>query len=177
MRGSRASEERSARARRCVPGVHDEQWTRSAPIRGRLQAREEYPREGLQSFPHVHKVLSHPVSPSRASSYHLHRHDPPTSFTPPISHSIPSNVLNPVPHLFTLASTLVPLTVFIRLLAPSESPSSGSFMLSSVLPNGVDGGDVLAEVSAALISQVGKMKRTGLGWEDKASFLEFYNRK
>jgi len=50
-------------------------------------------------------------------------------------------------------------------------------MLSNVLPNGLDGGDALAEVSATLIAQVGKMKRTGLGWEDKASFLEFYNRK
>jgi hypothetical protein len=49
-------------------------------------------------------------------------------------------------------------------------------MLSSVLHNGLDG-DVLAEASATLIAQVGKMKRTALGWEDKASFLELYNRK
>jgi len=50
-------------------------------------------------------------------------------------------------------------------------------MPSDVLPNGSDGGDVLTEASATLIAQVGKMKRIGLGWEDKASFLEFYNRK
>jgi len=50
-------------------------------------------------------------------------------------------------------------------------------MLSSVLPNGSDGGDALTEASATLIAQVGKVKRTGLGWEDKASFLEFYSRK
>jgi len=50
-------------------------------------------------------------------------------------------------------------------------------MLSNVLPNGLGEGDTLAEVSATLIAQVGKMKRTGLGWEDKAAFLEFYNRK
>ena len=49
-------------------------------------------------------------------------------------------------------------------------------MLSDVLPNGSEG-DVLAEACATLIAQVGKMKRTGLGWEDKASFLEFYSRK
>jgi len=104
------------------------------------------------------------------------RYDSPTDFTPSISHSIPSNVLNPLPHLFTLAGAFIPLTVSIRLLAPSESPSSGAFMLSNILPNGTDG-DVLTEVSATLIAQVGKMKRTGLGWEDKASFLEFYNRK
>ena len=50
-------------------------------------------------------------------------------------------------------------------------------MLNNVLPNGFDGGDVLSEASAALMAQVGKVKRTGLGWEDKASFLEFYDRK
>jgi len=105
------------------------------------------------------------------------RYDPPTTFTPSISHSIPSNVLNPLPHIFTLASTLTPLTVSIRFLTPSESPSSGTFILSDVLPNGLDGGDTLTEVSAALIAQMGKVKRTRLGWEDKASFLEFHDRK
>jgi hypothetical protein len=50
-------------------------------------------------------------------------------------------------------------------------------MLSNVLPNGLEGGDTVAEVSATLIAQVGKMKRIGLGWEDKASFLDFYGRK
>jgi len=63
--------------------------------------------------------------------------------------------------------------MLIRLLAPSKSPSSGT-----IRPNdGPEGGDALAEASATLIAQVGKIKRTGLGWEDKASFLEFYNRK
>jgi len=50
-------------------------------------------------------------------------------------------------------------------------------MPNNIPPNGADGGDALTEVSATLIAQVGKIKRTGLGWEDKASFLEFYNRK
>lgn len=50
-------------------------------------------------------------------------------------------------------------------------------MPSNVPANGFGGGDALTEASATLISQVGKMKRTGLGWEDKASFLEFYNHK
>jgi hypothetical protein len=34
--------------------------------------------------------------------------------------------------------------------------------------------DQLAEACAALIAQIGKMKRTGMGWEEKASFLQFY---
>lgn len=37
--------------------------------------------------------------------------------------------------------------------------------------------DVLAEACASLIAQIGKMKRVGLGWEDKVAFLEFYNGK
>ena len=165
------------RSRCRVSGVHDEQWKRLAPIRGCLQAREEYPCEGIQGFPHVHKVLPHPLTSSQTHSDHFHRYDPPMSFTPSISHSIPSNVLNPFPHLFTLATTLAPFTASIRLLAPSESPSSGAFLLSGILPNGSDGGDLLTEASATLIAQAGKMKRISLGWEDKASFLEFYNRK
>ena len=86
-------------------------------------------------------------------------------------------MLNPSPHVFTLASTFSPLTASIRLLAPSESPSSATFVLNNVLPNGSEGGDVVTEASATLIAQVGKIKRMGLGWEDKASFLELYGRK
>ena len=67
--------------------------------------------------------------------------------------------------------------VSIRLLVPSESPSSGTFALSNVLASGFGRADVLSEVSATLIAQLGKVKRTGLGWEDKASFLEFFSRK
>jgi hypothetical protein len=37
--------------------------------------------------------------------------------------------------------------------------------------------DELAEASVALVSQVGKLKRTNLGWEDKRAFLEFYYNK
>lgn len=34
--------------------------------------------------------------------------------------------------------------------------------------------DVLSEACAVLIAQIGKMKRTGMGWEDKVAFLDFY---
>lgn len=63
----------------------------------------------------------------------------------------------------------------IRLLAPSESPSSGSFLPSDFVSGRT--ADVLGECCAALIAQIGKMKRVGLGWEDKAAFLEFYKGK
>lgn len=39
---------------------------------------------------------------------------------------------------------------------------------------GSAGEDQLAEACATLIAQIGKMKRTGMGWEEKANFLEFY---
>ena len=41
---------------------------------------------------------------------------------------------------------------------------------------GVQTADELTEVCAALVAQLGKVKRTGMGWEDKVEFLEFYRR-
>lgn len=105
------------------------------------------------------------------------RYDPPTNALPSLSHSIPAETLNPVSHLFTLTRAIAPLTLSIRLLAPAESPSSGAFLLSDALPNGAGGEDQLSEACANLIAQLGKMKRTGMGWEDKASFLQFYEGK
>ncbi|KAI0335559.1 hypothetical protein GY45DRAFT_1267780 [Cubamyces sp. BRFM 1775] len=104
------------------------------------------------------------------------RYDPPTAFSPTLSHSIASNFLNPLGHAFKLASTLAPLTCSIRLLAPSESPSSGSFLLSEFLTGGTYA-DPLAECCAALMAQIGRVKRVGLGWEDKVSFLKLYRGK
>ncbi|KAG8730938.1 hypothetical protein FRC12_019986, partial [Ceratobasidium sp. 428] len=77
------------------------------------------------------------------------RYDPPTSSTPSATHSIPSQSRfpNPISHLFTLlfAPTLTQ-SLSIRLLAPSESPSSGSFMASEViLDSGVAPVDEISE--------------------------------
>ncbi|CDO68713.1 hypothetical protein BN946_scf184652.g40 [Trametes cinnabarina] len=104
------------------------------------------------------------------------RYDPPTAFAPSLSHSIPSSFLNPLPHIFKVASSLAPLTLSIRLLAPSESPSSGSFLLSEFLTGG-SYPDPLAECCAALMAQIGHVKRVGLGWEDKVAFLRLYRGK
>ena len=111
------------------------------------------------------------------SEYRLieRRYDPPTTFSPTLSHSIPSSTLNPLAHIFTLTTSFTPQTVSIRLLAPSESPSSGAFLESEFHSGGAT--DVLSEACAALISKIGKMKRVGLGWEDKAAFLDFYRGK
>jgi hypothetical protein len=64
-----------------------------------------------------------------------------------------------------------------RLLVPSESPSSGAFLASDVLGAGGSGSVTLEEACAVLIAGLGRMKRTGYGWEEKESFLEFYEGK
>ncbi|KAI0722877.1 hypothetical protein C8Q76DRAFT_376968 [Earliella scabrosa] len=104
------------------------------------------------------------------------RYDPPSAFSPSLSHSIPSNFINPLTHVFRVASCLAPFTVSIRLLSPSEAPSSGSFLLSEFLTGGTYP-DELAECCAALMSQIGRFKRVGMGWEDKAAFLNLYKGK
>ncbi|KAJ7179220.1 hypothetical protein C8R46DRAFT_1072955 [Mycena filopes] len=103
------------------------------------------------------------------------RYDPPTRFAATLAHTIPT-ALNPISHVFSVAASLAPQAVSIRLLAPSESPSSQLFLASEVL-TGSNETDPLAETCAALIAQIGKMKRTGMGWEDKVSFLQLFSLK
>jgi hypothetical protein len=106
---------------------------------------------------------------------HGSRCDPPSISSPTLTHSIPS-AFNPLPHLFSLTTSFRPSTISIRLLAPSESPSSPLFMVSDVVTN-YSREDLLSEVCAALIAGMGKMRRTGMTWEDKAAFLEVYRSK
>ncbi|KAG7449262.1 uncharacterized protein BT62DRAFT_945371 [Guyanagaster necrorhizus] len=100
------------------------------------------------------------------------RYDTPTILSSTLSHSIPARSLNPLPQVFNMATSITPPTVSIRLLAPSESPGSPNFLASDVLAGSHN--DQLSEACAVLIAQLGKMKRIGMGWEDKANFLEFY---
>ncbi|KAL0949722.1 hypothetical protein HGRIS_009762 [Hohenbuehelia grisea] len=104
------------------------------------------------------------------------RYDPPTSITPSMAIPIPSSVMNPLGHVFRLSTSLVPLTISIRLLEPSDSPSSQLFIVSEIATDAAHDG-LFTEVCAALMAQLGKMKRTGMGWEEKAAFLEFYRSK
>ncbi|KAJ7068175.1 hypothetical protein C8F01DRAFT_595241 [Mycena amicta] len=103
------------------------------------------------------------------------RYDPPTRFSATLAHPVPSS-FNPLSHIWTVATSLALQAVSIRLLAPSESPSSQLFVTSEFLSGSGDA-DPLAEVCAALIAQIGKMKRTGMGWEDKTLFLDFFHSK
>ncbi|KAH8106125.1 hypothetical protein BXZ70DRAFT_918320 [Cristinia sonorae] len=129
---------------------------------------------GLLRFADVFQGIEVPVKKFKVFVMCV-RYDPPTSLSPSVSHSIPSSTINPLIHMFKLATSLAPLNISIRLLNPTESPSSGSFLLSEVLSN--EPPDVLSEVCASLVAQIGKMKRVGMGWEDKVSFLDLYRAK
>jgi len=99
----------------------------------------------------------------------LRRYELPTNLQPTLTLSTPSSLLNTLlPHLLSLSQQLVHL----RLLNPGESPSSQTFVASAYVSAGVR--DQLAECAGAMIAQMGRMRRTGMGWEDKVGFLEFY---
>ncbi|KAJ3511923.1 hypothetical protein NLJ89_g3822 [Agrocybe chaxingu] len=104
------------------------------------------------------------------------RYDPPTAVAPSLTYSVPAKTLGPLSHLFTLAASLSAPQITIRLLAPSESPGSQLFISSEILSD-YAGEDALSETCASLIAQMGKLKRTGMGWEEKSNFLEFYRSK
>lgn len=64
----------------------------------------------------------------------------------------------------------------MRLLDPSESPTSGSYQADATAgTRGAGGEDALVEAVGGLISSLSRLKRTGLGWEDKEVFLEMYS--
>ena len=109
------------------------------------------------------------------------RYDPPTPGAPTLTHSIPAGVPfvfpNPLPHIFRLlAAPALSRSMSVRLLAPSDSPSCGSFIASDFFVPGAK--DQLGEACSQLILQLGKLNRTTvLGWEEKESFLTFYQSK
>ncbi|PCH41265.1 hypothetical protein WOLCODRAFT_24616 [Wolfiporia cocos MD-104 SS10] len=128
---------------------------------------------GLLHFAELFSGVSVPVTRFKVFVMCV-RYDPPTVLCPTLSHPIPSSRLNPLSHIFAVTTALVPQTMSVRLLSPSESPSSGTFIASEFLSGGED---PVSEACASLIAQIGKMKRIGLGWEDKIAFLDFYKSK
>ena len=108
------------------------------------------------------------------------RIDPPSPLSPTIASSVPCRFgpLNPLPHMFTLASSILPHNLSIRLLALSDGPSSMGFLVSNVLSSAVgESTDALSEICATLVGEIGRMKRVDLGWEDKGNFLDLYRAK
>jgi len=129
---------------------------------------------GLLKFADLFKDRTVPVNGYKVFVMCI-RYDPPTALSPTLSLSIPSP-LNPLPHVFSLAKTLQPLSMSVRLLPPAESPSSPLFLASEVVSSDV-GDDVLSAACSGLISQLGKLKRMNLSWEDKVLFLKLYRKK
>ncbi len=105
------------------------------------------------------------------------RIDPPSMLSPTLSLSIPSGFLNPLSHIFSVATSPLPQTFSIRLLSPSDSPGSPSFQLSEFVSSSGSNSDSLSPVCATLMSDIGRMKQVGLGWEDKTRFFEFFKSK
>lgn len=106
------------------------------------------------------------------------RYDPPTPMSQSLTLSIApldSPVPNPMSHLFHISTSLLPRSISIRLLPPSESPSSATFMVSDIIggTNAVlADNEILRDSCEVLIAGMGKMKRTQLAWEDKGTLLE-----
>ncbi|KAF9226457.1 hypothetical protein BS17DRAFT_727900 [Gyrodon lividus] len=126
---------------------------------------------GLLRFAHVFEGIDVPTK-----GYNVFvmctRYDPPTTLQRTLAHPIASPTLNPLRHLFAISSALSLQSMSVRMLPLSESPSSQLFMVSEVVPGPTV--DVLSEACAVLIARIGKMKRLGFGWEDKAAFLNIY---
>ncbi|GHJ86973.1 hypothetical protein NliqN6_3375 [Naganishia liquefaciens] len=108
------------------------------------------------------------------------KHPPPTVYTPTSTHTVPTPRFNPFPHMFTTqCASLLPRNLTCRILHPSNSPSSGSFLPSETLNlNSLTGNDthenVLGGCCGVLMCQLGRFKHVGLGWEDKEAFLKFF---
>lgn len=101
------------------------------------------------------------------------KHDPPTSLTYTSTHSVPFSRLNPLPHLWSLASSIsFAKTIQVRQLDPAESPTSPSYTPDPSAGNVRPGEDALVEAVGGIISNLSRLKRTGLGWEDKEVFLQ-----
>jgi hypothetical protein len=132
----------------------------------------------------------------KASVLTLHRHPPPSEFSPSATLSIPdsSSSTNPLSHLFhSLLCTITTRSLTARWLHPDCSPSSGDFLPSEIL--GLNTGsssaqnksvsrsagnmqnDVLAQCLTLIMLQLGRAKQIGMGWEDKTAFLDFWREK
>lgn len=129
---------------------------------------------GLLRFAELFRDVSVPLTKFKVFIMCV-RYDPPTTFCPTLAHPIPYSALNPLPHIFSLTTSLAPYTLSIRLLSLADAPSSGAFVTSEFTAG--QNSDILTEACASLIAQIGKVKRVGFGWEDKAAFLEFYRSK
>ncbi|CAO1618263.1 unnamed protein product [Sympodiomycopsis kandeliae] len=104
------------------------------------------------------------------------KHEPPSTINTSTTYSTPSSRLNPLSHLWQLCSSLSFSKGFtVRLLDPTESPTSSNYTAdanAAIAAKGAE--DALAEAVGNLISGLSRLRRTGLGWQDKEVFLELF---
>lgn len=101
------------------------------------------------------------------------RHEPPSCLTASTTLSVPNTVANPLRHVWALASSMSFAKGFqVRLLDPAESPTAAGYTADRTAGGAGNGEDALVEAVAALISALSRLRRTGLGWEDKEVFAE-----
>lgn len=103
------------------------------------------------------------------------RVEPPTLLAPSLSLSIPAStpVTNIIRHIFSITCSFSSQTLSIRLLSPLESPSATT-LSNDTASNHQSSKNMLMNVCADFISDIGRLKRTGMGWEEKTLFLKFH---
>ncbi|GAA5831254.1 hypothetical protein JCM3766R1_002985 [Sporobolomyces carnicolor] len=114
----------------------------------------------LLKFPALVSASLARISPSTKIFVLTFKYSPPTRLTPTLTHPIPSTpaYLGPLPHLYSLLSSVSVQSFSVRRLHPSESPKK------------IEWDSGLEETLAS----TGRLKRLGgLGWKEKEAFLEF----
>lgn len=125
-------------------------------------------------------VLSEDISESGVVWVKFIRHGPPSALLPGATCPLPRAGAHFRSVLFTPP---LPRASAIRTLHPSMSPSSPSFMPSEILaaqPGGLSSAkDSTAwrDACAVVLAETGRVRRVpGMGWVEKASFLDYYAR-
>ncbi|KDN52330.1 hypothetical protein K437DRAFT_243794 [Tilletiaria anomala UBC 951] len=105
------------------------------------------------------------------------KHTPPSTQSPSSVLSVPGQRFNPLTHVWSLCASLnFSRSLQVRVLNPEESPSSEAFVADALVAT-TSAADPISELCGNLISQLSRLKRTGLGWEDKESFLALYRER
>ncbi|GMK59705.1 hypothetical protein CspeluHIS016_0803110 [Cutaneotrichosporon spelunceum] len=125
-------------------------------------------------------VLAEDFSPGGVTWIKFVRHAPPSALLPAATCPLPRAGAHFRSVLFTLP---LPRSAVVRTLHPSNSPSAPTFMPSEVLaaqPGGlgaVKAGTEWRDACAIVLAETGRVRRVpGMGWVEKASFLDYYAR-
>ncbi|BEJ10666.1 hypothetical protein CspHIS471_0100880 [Cutaneotrichosporon sp. HIS471] len=125
-------------------------------------------------------VLAEDVSEGGVVWVKFVRHAPPSALLPGATCSLPRAGAHFRSVLFTPP---IPRAAAVRTLHPTNSPSAPTFMPSEILaaqPGGlgaVKAGTEWRDACAIVLAETGRVRRVpGMGWVEKASFLDYYAR-